>query len=962
LRLLTLYLLVNRRHRRKIVSHRSAPWRIKQAFLGVGTVLAVLVVVLMVFGGAVYTSLTKDLPSLDFLPVWMNPKDGLFLQPTRVYDRTGQHLLFSLENPGIPRRYLFLTPGNSNHFSPYLTEMTVALLDPGFWQSGGASWQNLISSEPVTLAEKLVVDLLLDRETPGLRRSLRMRLLAVQMIRQFGRDQVLEWILNTSYYGHLAYGADSASYLFLNKPASELTLAESALLLAAADAPALNPLDAPAAAIERQKQVLMKLRSSGAISEQEFQQALQTQLPIRLPPPSVPEISKAFDRMVLERLGEYFSQQRLERGGLRIVTTLDADLQEQLVCTVQTQLLRLEKQLTEPRLSADQQCDAALLLPTLPPTTISYPSDLEASAVIQDPQNGQILALLGDTIVTGESAMLSEHQPGSLLTPFVAVAGFGKGFGPASLVWNIPQNLPPELKNQIPLKQEYEGPLRLRNALANDYIAPLTQLLIQLGPENVWKQTESFGLNGLASTPNPSDLLSGGGKITLLQMVQAYATLANQGTIIGAPASTGEGGLQPVIILFVEDLTRRRWLEETQPEKQSVLSVQLAYLVNHILSDDAARRPSLGYPNPLETGIPAGAKIGQLANGLQVWTAGYSSQRVVLVWMGLPEEIDQQNRLDFRPAAGIWHALMQYATRNIAVVEWQTPAGVSSIDVCDPSGLLPTTACPLIVKEIFLSGNEPGAYDTLYQHYQVNRETGRLATIFTPLQLIEERTYLVPPQEAKTWAQKAGLPVPPSSYDTIQAPPPQPGTDMTAPLLFAYISNRVEIRGSAGGELFSSYRLQVGRGLNPKTWQLIGEESPSPVEGGLLGIWDTRAVEDGLYALQLQVLQSDQSIRTAITQVTVDNTPPGIQILSPQAEGNLSMVNDQVNLQVSINDVFGVSKVEWFVDGEKVGDQLQEPFVLSWAGTPGKHSLLVKAYDLAGNSTRTEPITFLIEK
>jgi membrane peptidoglycan carboxypeptidase len=387
--------------------------------------------------------------------------------------------------------------------------MTIALMEPGFWQNQGFSWQSFGSLEPVTLSEKLVADLFLDQEPPGLRRSLRMRLLAAQVIRQYGQNLVLEWVLNSTYYGHKAYGADSAAYLYLNKPASELNLAETALLLAAAEAPALNPLDAPAAALERQQQVLRRLRGSGAISEQEYQKALQTILPFRLPPPDMPEIAVAFDRMVIEQLSQYFSQQRLERGGLRIVTSLDPGLQEQLACTIQTQLFRLEKQFSDITPTSDPNCKAALLLPSLPPTTNGFSAELQASAVILDPQNGQILAFLGDTGISGQTALVSPHQPGSLLTPFVAAASFGKGFAPASLVWDIPQNMAQAVKDLFPLQQKFQGPMRLRTALANDYLAPFAQLLLRLGPANVWRMAEPFGLSGLGSVSDPVGLLFG---------------------------------------------------------------------------------------------------------------------------------------------------------------------------------------------------------------------------------------------------------------------------------------------------------------------------------------------------------------------------------------------------------------------------------------------------------------------
>jgi hypothetical protein len=206
-------------------------------------------------------------------------------------------------------------------------------------------------------------------------------------------------------------------------------------------------------------------------------------------------------------------------------------------------------------------------------------------------------------------------------------------------------------------------------------------------------------------------------------------------------------------------------------------------------------------------------------------------------------------------------------TQNLPREGWALPADVSVINVCDPSGMLPTADCPNLVSEVFINGNEPIQPDNMYRKYAINRETGLLATVFTLPQLIEDRVYLVVPPDARSWAEGAGLEIPPAAYDVIQAPQINPSVNITSPEMFAEINGVVKITGTAAGENFSSYRVLVGRGLNPQEWIQVAEGN-QPITNGVVGEWDTSELS-GLYAMQLQVVRSDQRVETAIIQVTV---------------------------------------------------------------------------------------------
>jgi hypothetical protein len=269
--------------------------------------------------------------------------------------------------------------------------------------------------------------------------------------------------------------------------------------------------------------------------------------------------------------------------------------------------------------------------------------------------------------------------------------------------------------------------------------------------------------------------------------------------------------------------------------------------------------------------------------------------------------------------------------------------------------MLPTPECPAVVNEIFLTGNEPVQFDTLYRKLQINRETGLLATVFTPPELVEERVYLLVPPEAQEWARLVGdLPTPPQAFDVIQAETTSSSDGhISSPAMFAYVRGLVEINGSAGGDGFEVYRLQVGQGLNPQRWLQVGQDTQNPVADGELGIWDTQGLS-GLYALQLLVIFQDQRVQTQVVQVTVDNQPPQVILLNPTDGQEIPLSSRGVILQAQVSDDLAIQSAEFFIDDQRVSTLTQAPFTLTWQGRTGVHTLRVRATDQAGNSSQSE--------
>ncbi len=823
--------ILRARRERRLAKQRKQSSRARGFVLSAGMLISIFFGAVILFAAFAYADLTRDLPPVEILPRLFNPPDGALLEPTRLYDRTGTRVLFTFAPNDSPRRYIPINPQNPQHIRDDMLNAIIAAQDPQFWNHAGFSTQHINNPNiHPTLAQKLAYEFILFNEPPSFRRAIRERILAAQITAQFGREQVLEWYLNFANFGRYAYGVESAAQLYFGKPAAQLTLAESVILAAANQSPALNPLDAKEDALRRGRSLLDEMKARGIISAERAALALLETPQIQPAPEWQNDFAPAFRNLVISQITPHIPRERVERGGLKIITTLDVELQTNAQCLTETYAARLAQQ-------EEPDCPAASLLAPLPDSTPR--AETSASALILDPRLGHVLALVGETNKAKETPLVGEHAGGSLLDAFVYLTAFTRGLSPATLTWDVP--LEDGIQN---FDGEYHGPVRMRVALVNDYQSPAQTLKLQMGMENVKKIESSFGIDSE--------------NVTMLQAAGAFGVFANQGVYFGRGI---ERKFMPIAALRVEDLNRTAWLDWSIAQSKPVLTPALAYVMTDVLSDESARKNASAF----DVNRPVGVKEGQTWEGKDAWVVGYTPAHVAAVWTGAHGEA----HVAPRDSAVLWNALIQAASVNSPVESWAMPPGVSTITVCDPSGLLPTKECPRLVNEIFLSGNEPAQADTLYREFDVNRETNLLATVFTPAELVETRVYLIVPDHARSWAANAGLPIPPASYDAIQPPPLNPFANITAPALFAQVEEDVvKIIGTASGADFQSYRVQVGQGLNPKKWIQIGAESTSPVEGGVLAEWDTKGLS-GLYAVRLLVIRADQRVDTAVIQVTV---------------------------------------------------------------------------------------------
>ncbi len=819
-------------------------------------------------------------------------------------------------------------------------------------------------------------------------RKIKEILIATELTRRYSKQEILEWYLNTIFYGNLAYGIDSAARVYFGKSARDLTLSETATLVAIPQSPMINPFDDPEEALKRRDIALDRMVVEGYITSAQAEAAkrevwhlahTQKRFDIKAP---------HFAMYVRRRLEQMFSPEMVARGGLRVYTTLDLDLNDEAQCAVTTYLRILSGEdpaTVIPEMTA-QGCQAAQYLPDVPARRIGQDFNAKNAAVmVLRPTTGEILAMVGSADYWNKDidgkfnvAVDGLRQPGSSFKPFTYVTFLAQGHNAAHMfldvrrAFNQGEGLPPYVPENY--TRTYHGPVSLRNALAQSLNIPAVEAMSIAGIGNVIRTAHEMGITTLDQSLDHYglSLTLGGGEVHLIDMVYAYSVFDNNGTMYGRPVPESERRpgfreLDPVAILRVEDRDGKVLYEYDRPQAKQILDPRLAYLITNILSDRRARWPAFGTPNALELSNdrPAAAKTGSTNNFTDNWTIGYTPQLVTGVWMGNTNPQDYMKNLPGSyGAAYIWHAVMEYALRDQPIVPFTRPEGLKEVTVCAISGKLPNGNCRT-KTELMIPGTEPKEKDTMFQTFLVNKETGNLATIYTPPELVEQRVYMVLPPEAQDWVnslpEDKRPPVPPSQYDTIYGPnQSQAEVAIISPTAYSYVTGVVPIIGNARGGNFAFYRLVFGKGMNPTQWSQIGPDHGNQVDHNVLENFDTTGLESGLYTLQLQVVGQDQQVRQVAIQLTVDHNPPKVALTYPPEGSEYKYGFDEwVNINAEVQDDYAIARVEFYQndDPEPFKVRTVAPFNVNWTlKPPGNYSFRIVVYDAAGNKAEAGPV------
>jgi membrane peptidoglycan carboxypeptidase len=977
-----------------------------------GTALSIALVILLSLAAVVavligiYNYYTRDLPSASALRAAFDPSNREFFQTTQIYDRTGQRLLYEVIDPrGGDRQYVTYA-----QLPLYVISATVALEDKTFFTNPGydlvGTTRALISNlrgDSVqggsSITQQLVKNTLIPIEQRSVRsydRKVREVLLAAEITRQYSKEQILEWYLNTNFYGNLAYGIDAAALVYFDKHAHDLTLAEAAMLAAIPNSPGINPVTDWAAAKQRQGLVLDAMAREGFISLLDAEVAKADTVTLKQPVQrfniEAPHFSVYARQQVIKLLDSQGlnGEDLVNRGGLKVITTLDLDLQHQAECAARTQVARLSGGAPDTVVPAEggTTCAAAALLPAPGAADAGVDHHVTNAALVAlRPTTGEILALVGsldywNPAISGnfDIAVDGQRQPGSAFKPFTYLEAFRLGYGPASMLLDIPTTFPmPDGSVYAPVNYDgkFHGPVSMRQALARSYNIPAVETLNMVGVDNVIRRAHLLGINTLETGQYGLALTLGGGEVTLLDMTYAFSVFANSGVMAGQPVPPdalrpGYRRLDPVVILRIEDHNGHVLYQYDTPKTQPVVSAELAYLINNVLSDREARVAAFGRGNPLELdNRTAAAKTGTTNDFRDNWTVGYVPKLAIGVWVGNADDTKMQSVTGLTGAAPLWHALMTYATTalNIPPQDWAVPAGIATARVCQPSGKLPTKQCANTRDEIFVRGTEPTAPDDIWQAVAINKDTGKRATVCTPPESIEQRVFEILPPEANDWVRQTNLPQPPAEYDVLSAACLANGNAIIAsPQPFAYVHGTVSISGTARSDAnFAFFRLQYGQGLFPSAWTQIQGDRSDQVANDVLQTWDTTGL-DGLYSLQLVVVKNDPSggpytFDNATVQVTVDNKPPTVQLVSPANGDTFTVGKDiQVVIQADARDNLSLARVDFFANGAPVNTVTVPPYSTRWKITArGTYTLVALAYDAAGNQAESAPVTITIK-
>lgn len=658
------------------------PWIKNGILLGLG---------LFIVGFFAFTAyaawVSRDLPDPDILSSRDVP------QSTKIYDRTGQVLLYEIH--GDEKRTLI----KIDDIPDYAKWATVAIEDKQFYEHHGIYWKGLVRvifarifkgerlAGASTLTQQLVKNAILTNER-SIERKVREFILALQIERRYTKDQILQLYLNEIPYGSTIYGIESASQTYFGKHAKELTLDEAALLAALPQRPEyFNPYGSSVLGdnrdrlVVRQHYILDLMQEQGYISADEAEAAKKVDTLEKLQPRKIGDIrAPHFVMYVREQLVEKYGQKRVETGGLQVITTLDYDM---------------------------QQAGEEEVLAGVDARGKQY-GFKNAALVSLDPKTGQILSMVGskdffDDSVDGQvNVTVRPRQPGSSFKPIVYAAAFQKGYLPDTKLWDVNTTFTTEIGTYDPRNYDLgeRGPISLREALARSLNIPAVKLLYLVGIDDALGFAHDLGYTTLGDRSRFGlSLVLGGGEVSPLEHASAYSAFANDGKRIPTSA-----------ILEVKDADGKSLEKWEPPEEKQVIDSQSVRLLNGVLSSNIGLHVGLGLPDR-----PVALKTGTTSDYRDGWIAGYTPNLVTVVWAG-----NNDNSQMARGAGGstiaapIWLSYMKRVTADMPVETFPSPA-------------------PAETKKPALLGT------AFKKTVTVNRITGKLASDYTPPELREER-------------------------------------------------------------------------------------------------------------------------------------------------------------------------------------------------------------------------------
>ena len=639
---------------------------------------------------------TFDIPTLD------NFEERKVTQSTKIYDKTGEILLYDVFN-NVKR-----TVVPFDKISPYAKQAALAIEDQNFYEHNGvkissfmrAVLTNILSFEfsqgGSTITQQVVKNSLLTSEKL-ISRKLKEWVLAVKLEKILTKDEILSLYLNEIPYGGSIYGIEEASNVYFAKTASELNLVESAYLASLPQAPTyFSPYGKNRDKLEKRKNTVLKeMKQVGYITSEEYDEALTIEVMFQ-PQSEFGIKAPHFVIYVREYLEKKYGPGILENGGLRVITTLDYDLQQKAEELALTYALKNKE---------------------------TY--DAENIALLAtDPQTGGILTMVGsrnyfDEEIDGNFNITTAfRQPGSAFKPFAYTAAFEKGYTPSTILFDLPTQFsttcsPDGVGTGCYTPGNYDnifrGPMTMRDALAQSVNIPAVKTLYLSGMRNVIDLAKRMGVSNLGDYRTYGlTLVLGGGEVRLIDMVGAYGIFANQGI---------KNEIHSII--EVRDL-QGNVLEKFEGKEEVILEKNIALMTTDILSDNIARTPAFGSNSYLNfPGRDVAVKTGTTNDYRDAWIVGYTPRISAGAWAGNNDNSPMDKKVAGFIIAPFWNEFMNYALTKVPTEYFEKPVIDTSYDI-----------------HPILRGKWQGS-----KYLVIDSVSGKKATEFTPESTKEEILY-----------------------------------------------------------------------------------------------------------------------------------------------------------------------------------------------------------------------------
>ena len=587
-------------------------------------------------------------------------EDRRILQSTKIYDHTGEILLYDLHQD-VKRTIVPFEDISRN-----IKNATIAIEDERFYSHFGIDIKGILRAAFVnikdgdllggqggsTLTQQVIKNSVLQNDKK-LTRKIKEAILSVKIERVLNKDQILAIYLNESPYGGTIYGVEEATQSFFGKSAKDVSIAEAAYIAALPQAPTyLSPYGNHQSDLDQRKNsVLRHMLDNNLITKDEYNIAKEEK--VTFLPQAVTGIrAPHFVMYVKDQLVKQFGEEALAERGLKVITTLDYDLQQ-----------KAEEIVNRRSLANAEKFKAT-----------------NAGLVAVNPKNGDLLVMVGSRdyfskdIEGNFNITLASRQPGSSIKPFVYATAFSKGYLPNTILFDVKTQFSPACEANSPSSEspcyspnnynnKFRGPVSMRNALAGSLNIPAVKTLYLAGIKNTLKLAADMGLTTLNDPERYGlTLVLGGGEVRLLDMTYAYGVFANDGL-----------KAEPRSILEIED-NQGNSIYESQVSAKQVIDKNVALMINNVLSDNVARTPLWGANSIVYfSNRDVAVKSGSTNNLRDAWVMGFTPNLAVGTWSGNNNNSPMGGGLSGLITAPTWKEFMDYALNKIPDEKFSQP-------------------------------------------------------------------------------------------------------------------------------------------------------------------------------------------------------------------------------------------------------------------------------------------------